>query len=249
MPFAGRGLFASRNFVKGEIVSISPLLLLPKDEVAEVGTYSDSVLQNYCIASPDSGFVLFPLGLGSLANHAMELANMELEIFWWESTHPTDDVDKMRIQMSTLAELSQEKFAQLDIAYRATRDIHEGEELTYNYGEGWVNSWASHLAEVNDWLVETAVTVIKVGGEVQEDFVGRPRFLSYIEAPKNLYLHHWKDKMIGLEDMKAESGSNEGEFSAAVPFKHGHGGWYLPKNNCFHYFWCKISSYGVAAWK
>jgi hypothetical protein len=23
----------------------------------------------------------------------------------------------------------------------------------------------------------------------------------------------------------------------------------LPKNNCFHYFWCKISSYGVAAWK
>jgi hypothetical protein len=163
LPFAGRGLFASRHFVKGEIVSISPLLFLPKDEVAEVGTYSDSVLQNHCIASPDSGIVLFPLGLESLANHAMtDTANMELEIFCWKSTHPTNDVDKMHIINSTFTELSQENFAQLDIAYRATTDIHEGEEMTYNYGKGWINSWASHLVEVNDWLVET-------GEEVREN--------------------------------------------------------------------------------
>jgi hypothetical protein len=201
LPFAGRGLFASRNFVKGEMVSISPVLLLPKDEVAELASYSDSVLQNYCIASSDSNIVLLPLGLGALANHAMAgTANVKLEIFWWESLHPNDDIDKMRKLNSTLVELSQEKFAQLDIAYRATRDIHEGEEVTYDYGEDWINSWATHLAKLNDWLVETAAgAMAKMKGEVEEDLIQRPRFLSYIEAPKNLYLDHWKDKAIEFE--------------------------------------------------
>jgi hypothetical protein len=163
-------------------------------------------LQNYCIASPDSSVVLLPLGLGALANHAMAgTANMELEIFWWKSLHPNDDLDKMRKLNSTLVELSQEKFAQLDIAYRATRDIHEGEEVTYDYGEGWINSWATHLAEVNDWLVETAAgTMAKMKGEVEEDLIHRPRFLSYIEAPKNLYLDHWKDKAIDFEGLSKD---------------------------------------------
>jgi hypothetical protein len=181
---------------------------MPKDEVSELGSYSDSVLQNYCIASPDSSIVLFPLGLGALANHAIT-ANIELEIFWWESLHPTDDTDKMRKLNSTLIELSQEKFAQLDIAYRATRDIHEGEEVTYDYGEGWINSWATHLAEVNDWLVETAVgATARMKGEFEEDSIERPKFLSYIEAPKNLYRDNWNDGVIRLEVVdKAESGS------------------------------------------
>jgi hypothetical protein len=61
---------------------------MPKDEVAEVGSYSDSVLQNYCIASPDSSVVLFPLGLGALANDSL-LANMELELYWWKAIDPT----------------------------------------------------------------------------------------------------------------------------------------------------------------
>jgi hypothetical protein len=201
LPFAGRGLFASRNFMKGEIVSISPVLLLPKDEVAELGGHSDSVLQNYCIASPDSSVVLLPLGLGALANHAMAgTANMELEVFWWEFFHPNDDIDKMRKLKSTLVELSQEKFAQLDIAYRATRNIHEGEEVTYDYGEGWINSWATHLAEVNDWLVDTAAgAMAKMKGEVGKDLVQRPRFLSYVKAPKNLYLDHWKDEAVEFQ--------------------------------------------------
>ena len=207
LPYAGRGLFASRDFAKDEIVSISPVLLLPKDEVAELGSYSDSVLQNYCIASPDSNVVLLPLGLGALANHAMAaMANMELEIFWW---HSTDDIDKMRKLNSTLIELSQERFAQLDIAYRATRDIHEGEEVTYDYGEGWINSWATHLAEVNDWLVDTAVgTMAKMKGEFEEVPIERPRFLSYIEAPNNMYRDNWKDEVIRLEVVdKGKSGS------------------------------------------
>jgi hypothetical protein len=200
LPFAGRGLFASRNFVKGEIVSISPILLLPKDEVAELASYSDSVLQNYCIASPDSSVVFLPLGLGALANHAMAgTAKIELEIFWWKSLHPNDDIDKMRKLNSTLVEWIQEKFAPLDIAYRATRDINEGEEITYDYGEDWINSWATHLAEVNEWLVETAAgTMAKMKGEVEEE-IERPRFLSYIKAPKNLYLDHWKDEAVEFQ--------------------------------------------------
>jgi hypothetical protein len=75
--------------------------------------------------------------------------------------------------------------------------------------------------------------MINSGGEVREKCIKRPRFLFYIEAPKYLYLDHWIDRMIGLEDMKAESGSIEDEFSAAVPFRHRHGGGCLPKTNFF----------------
>jgi hypothetical protein len=54
--------------------------------------------------------------------------------------------------------------------------------------------------------------------------------------------------MTGLEGIKAESGSIEGEIPAVVPFRHRHSGGCLPKTKKIHEFWCKLSAYRVDAW-
>lgn len=100
-------------------MTVSPSLLLPKDDVARMGEFSPSVIQNYCIASPNSSYVFFPIGYSPLINHGMNgYENLEPELFWWEDS----DISEKDLKLnSTLETLSQARFAQLDIAYRATR--------------------------------------------------------------------------------------------------------------------------------
>jgi hypothetical protein len=178
-----------KAFKRGEIIYVSPTLLMPKDEVIQLGTNTDShiIIQNYCIASPDASIVLFPIGLGVIANHAPpSMANMEIELYWW--------TDHEKKQNSSLVELSKSSSAELDLAYRATRDIAEGEELLIDYGEAWINAWASHLAELNLWQFANSAQVCDIStSSVCPLGIGKPRFLSFIGAPEKLYLSHWKD--------------------------------------------------------
>ena len=51
LPFAGKGVFASKAFMAGEVVTISPVLVLPRHALELEAEYS--VLINYCITSPD----------------------------------------------------------------------------------------------------------------------------------------------------------------------------------------------------
>jgi hypothetical protein len=142
-PMAGRGVFARRRFTKGEIVSISPVLLFPKEEVIQWS--QDSLLINYCIAFPDSDMLLLPLGTAALLNHQMpELANVEIE---WSTQDPAFE----SLMQRNVSELLDFKYAPFDIAYRATRDIEADEELALDYGTNWIHNWATHLALLNTW--------------------------------------------------------------------------------------------------
>ena len=127
----------------GDTLTVSPTLILPKDQVSNVGIELKDVIQNYCIASPDVlNIVFYPFGLGAMANHTSAIkgtANMKLEWYWWNE-------EEKEIKMNTsAADLESKKFAQLDIAYSALRDIYAGEELTYDYGDDWAQSWTNHL--------------------------------------------------------------------------------------------------------
>jgi hypothetical protein len=51
IPFAGKGVFASKSFRQGEVVSVSPVLVLPRHALEMEAEHS--VLLNYCITSPD----------------------------------------------------------------------------------------------------------------------------------------------------------------------------------------------------
>ena len=125
----------------------------------------NDLLQNYCMVSQYSNTVLFPFGWGALANHAgVKQSNMELDWFWWDqnknmNTSPKGEdfityEDKIRKMNSTLTELSQAPFAQLDIRYKASKDIKNGDELTFFYGNAWMEAWTLHLSRVAEWNIE-----------------------------------------------------------------------------------------------
>ena len=212
LPFAGKGLFAAKDFEEGEIVTISPTMVIPKDEAEEVGHSTYSIIQNYCISLPNiSSLVLFPFGLSALANHARgERANIEPEWYWW------DEEEKKSKTALSLEELKAAPFAQLDIAYRATRNISQGEELMFDYGDAWATAWAQHLGELNQWSMKKAwIEHAETNHQHPYSRLGgsdRPHFLSFIGAPDQLVLPHWIDHPTEL----SEPGSEEMNISQLV---------------------------------
>ncbi len=144
IPMAGKGLFARKNFTRGDTIYVSPALLLPKNEVYASGY--ENALVNYCFSSPsDTGVLVFPVGLSSITNHqSSKLANMKYE---WLNPELVHQDPKILFGGSTLAPL--------DVKYTAIRDIKAGEELTMDYGEAWINAWATYLATKLSNLNET----------------------------------------------------------------------------------------------
>ena len=93
IPFAGKGVFAKKSFTKGDVVSVTPVLVLPLHALEMEADYS--VLINYCITSFDraplgdkyankSDVALLPLGTAGMINHgAGRTANVEMD--WCET--------------------------------------------------------------------------------------------------------------------------------------------------------------------
>jgi hypothetical protein len=194
IPSAGKGLFAMRNFKAGEIVTISPTMVMSKEQVEKTRLESDSVLQNYCIASSSvSSIVLFPFGLSGVANHARAgHANMEMEWHWWS------EEEKQNKMSASAEDLSGAAFAQLDIAFHATVDIWEGTELTFDYGDEWADAWVSYLGQLNQWhmneaWIEHAESNHEAPYSNLKESV-RPIFSAFIAAPENFFFPQWHDK-------------------------------------------------------
>jgi len=110
---AGLGLFAARSFNAGEVVTVSPVMLLPRAAVEKTAA-SASVLANYCFAADDVNTVLLPFGPAAIANHAppssppegppssstplsssSPAANMQMQWFFWDEHEqpPSGQVD------------------------------------------------------------------------------------------------------------------------------------------------------------
>jgi hypothetical protein len=183
-----------RNFYAGEIVTISPTMILPKERVERMSLETDTVIQNYCIASADvSSIVLFPFGLSGMANHARAgHANMEMEWHWWS------EEEKEKKMSASAEDLSSAAFAQLDIAFRATVDIWEGTELTFDYGDEWADAWVSYLGQMNLWLISRALNEhAKYDDELfSADLIDlvMPEFRAFMAAPEGFFLPQWHDK-------------------------------------------------------
>lgn len=170
----GFGLYATRDFMKGEIVSISPVLTLPAADIEALE--SKSVFQNYCIAPHNSSVALFPIGYSALANHDKD-PNMVMEWYTWPGDTPEKVKDIFDLPVNDLFAKS---FAQLDIAYRATRDIEANTELTIFYGHDWINEWAEHLAD--------QVAFYELDDSEQEQLENedaRPIFRHFVEPPSS----------------------------------------------------------------
>ena len=139
VPNAGRGLFASRSFEEGEIVTISPVLLLPVRNIDDGSGHDSSVLINYAMSIEEASVALLPFGMSGTANHAPSplekpmgsfTANMKPEWFYWDermippslqnNSDSNSDINSSnsskplsRPTSKTLLELSQLPFTQL----------------------------------------------------------------------------------------------------------------------------------------
>ena len=69
----GRGVFAKEFFRKGQLVEVSPVILLKEDDV----THGDAVLDHY-VYEWEEGVNALALGNGSLFNHGLP-ANVDWE--------------------------------------------------------------------------------------------------------------------------------------------------------------------------
>ena len=177
IPMAGKGVFAKRSFKKGEIVSISPVTILPKHSVEAMK--EKSLLINYCMWSNGSDACLFPFGMAGLMNHGGIYANVEID--WYSS----DAVENMLEW--PISKLERLPFAPLDWQYRATKNINEGEELIISYGDNWERAWVQHLEELKSWSETYDV----------DSIVMKPQFRQPFEAPEGFFPANFQSECIG----------------------------------------------------
>lgn len=176
IPGAGLGVFAGVAMAAGELVQVTPVLLIAKHEAKEMSDSGNSVLINYCVSHPDSDVSFIPLGYVGVCNHGADAANMVIEWFFWS--------EEGRSVLEQDARYVHDKLpGSLYFAYRATRDIAAGEELLIDYGEAWQLAWDEHQLQMS----------------VLERFEGElPLFRRAIDAPEGLFPEHWLVECVGL---------------------------------------------------
>lgn len=188
IPSAGKGVFAKKSFKKGEVVSISPVLVLPLHAVEREN--ERSVLLNYCItagnaSSPNgtrSDVALLPLGLVGMINHGSgEMANVAMDWYLWSADQNID-----RLNTWSVEDLEEAQAAPLDLQYIATRDIRAGEELLVSYGIEWERAWKNYLTRMLHWH-EVMDLLQDRGEDISSLDVLPPQFRAPISAPPGMF--------------------------------------------------------------
>lgn len=176
IPMSGKGLFTKRSYKKGEIVTISPILIFSKHTLQKLD--DTSLLTNYAICSLISDVCILPIGLSSMINHGGVEANVEIEWYNWKSK--TSLPEKLSWSIKDLAAYPA---APLDIAYRSTKDLNEGNEILISYGEEWEKEWLKYVQLLREWNREYVFEIVKN--------YEKPQFRHPIVEPKNLFPSHF----------------------------------------------------------
>ncbi|KWU45978.1 SET domain-containing protein, partial [Rhodotorula sp. JG-1b] len=104
-PAVGRGVFATCDIPAGEVIEISPVLVLGEEEYTGRKKVEASQLRGYVFTWGRDGSMAVALGIGSLFNHST-------------SPNITYSLD----------------YTQYTISYRTAKPIQRGEELCIFYG-------------------------------------------------------------------------------------------------------------------
>lgn len=186
LPFAGKGVFAKKSFKKGDIVSISPALVLPRHVLVMEAEHS--VLMNYCVTSSEahegnhSDVAILPITEAAVMNHgAGEEVNVAMEWYKWERERDVDYLSSW-----TASELEAAQFAPLTLKYYATRDIAAGDELFLSYGPEWEESWVDHLERMMEWH-RTLSLLESLGKNLSMLNTHPPQFRAFVGAPAGMF--------------------------------------------------------------
>ena len=152
---AGRGAFATRNFVSGDVISTSPLLQINrsyletyqfsmnhpgKQRKSSTKKLGRQLLLNYCFGHSASSLAFFPYapavnminhGQGDVTNARIEFSNFSWNRYDWQSDSAAELLKKGRTGIM------------FDII--ATKPILAGDEVFLDYGRKWDIAWQKHL--------------------------------------------------------------------------------------------------------
>lgn len=194
---AGQGLFAEKSFKAGEVVSIVPVLVMPKHILSEVG--ANSVLVNYAMSVPGSDVALFPLGRAAMVNNGGQSSNLKVQWYDWDSRRVLLGSERpSAVNERTVDELEASPYASLDICYIATQNIEKGEELTLFYGAQWENLWENY---------QNALESTSIFGNSP-----RPVFLEPVGLEAGMFPDSWMVSCIGTNcGEEDEDGIDESE--------------------------------------
>lgn len=175
---AGRGLFARRRFSAGDLVTLSPALVLPMKRLRDAAPHS--VVLNYAISPNDSDVAILPFGRGAMANHG-EAGQFNLQLQWHDREMGTAGAGPNGSSTGK-DELQQSDAAPVYVSYVATRDIATGDELTLHYGKAWEQAWTQYARRMNA-AVDRGVASPPASSSII--------FRHPIGAPEGMFPSHW----------------------------------------------------------
>lgn len=197
IPLAGNGLYSKKAYKKGDIVMLSPVLILPKQDIIDL-TIDSSLLINYCITSNNSDIALLPISVGGLINHGGKKSNVD--VMWHLESDTKTYLSESPIKLSKL------NFAPLSIKYVANRPILIGEEITVNYGLEWEKEWYEYLVNLKDWNKK----------HFNHGHFMKPQFRKMIEAPNGMFPDHFYNVHLS-SNKNNENYSNE-KYEEAISY-------------------------------
>ena len=177
LPLAGRGLFAARDFSAGELVTLSPALLLSRRAIEAEGV--TSLLQNYLISAEGSDMAVLPFGLAALCNHGGPNTST-LSLQWAKDLQGTP-LSSHELPLPHRA--VSPKGGSVYLSYVARRPLKRGEELTIDYGPTWQWEWTRYVHVLQQWL--------SVYGEKGSSVTRAPQFRHVMGAPVGLFPPSW----------------------------------------------------------
>lgn len=214
LPLAGNGLYALKDFKKGELITISPVLLINLKLAKKL--FFNSILMNYVISDPKkSDYGLFFIHITSMLNHSKN-PNVSYKWFDWEEYERKNlnyTIKNQNIQLKNNNITSKNNFyniknknlndilssnpttllnspiSNFDIGFYAEKNIKKGEELFINYGNEWEKLF-NHYVENNLDCIQ----------DILKDPYGRTtinhsncyrNFIQPIEPPNDLFPLHW----------------------------------------------------------
>jgi hypothetical protein len=147
---AGRGAFATYQFSKGAVITVSPLVQISNPQVLEFRERNHTnpnathqLLFNYCYGHRKSELLLCPTTQVALMNHDSKRANVEIR--WARNENMKDytagTVEDLQVDPDDLASYN----TRLMFQYVAIGDIQAGDELFLDYGKGWENALLDHI--------------------------------------------------------------------------------------------------------
>jgi hypothetical protein len=155
-PSAGLGVFSKISYRTGDVVHISPVIILPKHTILKASNVSNSTVLNYCLSNNRSDVAILPLGLGAMVNHALSPSLPNVEVSWhsWNGSLPEMLQEGYPLNLTEIELATSPLF---NIQYKALRDIAVGEEILLSYGKDWEEEWKSHQTSCSSSPASPAV--------------------------------------------------------------------------------------------